>query len=123
MKKNKFEKANSIGIVGRGISNKIELDSDDSITIGNISQSIFLDSESGKVTVDAGSVDVITSNNSMYSAVNGEELVSILEWIIGVLKTHQHGPNSPAVPDFHSKANYILSNIESALLNKKVRHN
>lgn len=123
MKKNKLEKSNSIGIVGRGISNKIELDSDDSITIGNLSQSIFIDSEVGKTTIDAGAVDIITSNNSMHSTVNGEELVSILEWIIVVLKTHQHGPNSPAVPDFHLRANQILSNLETVLLNTKVKHN
>lgn len=123
MKKNKLDKNNSIGLVGRGISNKIELDSDDNVVIGNLFQSISLDASSGKITIDSGEVDIITSNNSMHSTVNGEELVTILEWIIGVLKSHQHGPNSPAVPDFHSRANHILSNLESTLLNTKVKHN
>jgi hypothetical protein len=68
-----------------------------------------------------GSFESRLPQNESYSTVYGERLVEIIRWIINVLKTHSHGPNSPAIPNFHSKADEILRNMNTSLLNNKVR--
>ncbi len=55
------------------------------------------------------------------SVVYGESLVELLKWMIGVLKTHSHPPNAPAIPSFHAEANSRLLNMEYDLLNKHVQ--
>lgn len=77
--------------------------------INVVSESVLLESFKSKL-----------NKGESYSVVYGEKLLDLLEWIIGILKTHSHGPNSPAIPDFHFEADEWMRDMRT-LINDKVR--
>jgi len=90
------------------------------------STEITLDDESSNVKLLAKSILFESSESNLipgedYSTIYGERLIEILRWIIQVLKTHSHGPNSPAVPDFHKDADEWLRKMTSYILNENVK--
>lgn len=93
---------------------------------GNPTPNVSLNSVEESVNVLAKQINIASysskiSGDTTYSVVYGERLVEILKWIIEVLKTHSHGPNSPAVPTFHPEANKYIDNMTEYLLNENVR--
>lgn len=96
-----FEKENTPNILMKSIEEQIEL----------LSKEIFLESYRSKL-----------SQGEKYSIIYGERLMEFLLFIIQVLKTHSHGPNSPAIPDFHTSIDTWTRKIrEGYLLNDKVK--
>jgi len=71
--------------------------------------------------IEISSIDSPLTEGELFSVTYGERVVEVLRWLIQTMMTHTHGPNTPALPDFHTKANEYLLSMEDYLLNKNVR--
>ena len=87
------------------------------------SASITLDEQFKHITIKANDLllEARDSARTPESSVYGESLVDLLQWIISVLKTHTHGPDTPPIDTFYNEANSRSSNMSSNLLNKRVK--
>jgi hypothetical protein len=128
-----FLDSKDIAIIGRQ-KNVISLNYDKSIIITTdilkcidgsktYPPSIYIDNDLDHINLLAGDILLESTNSTSdyQSVVYGEKLVELLKWIIEVLKTHKHPPNAIAIPDFHYEANSRMFDMDSDLLNKRVK--
>jgi len=121
----------SVGLIGRN-KNAISLEYDKSIIITSDILKTNSNEETTSITLDSIEEEIFAISKSMYlystennndpqSIVYGERLVEVLTWIIKRLKDHQHPPNNIPINTFFDKADYYIDNMDSYLLNKRIK--